>query len=134
MSAILDDREVVRQVVQNHLTDDGAVIFGFPNCRYVDGEIEYGTRMKNFTQPELGLLIKDVAFFRASQVAEDTRIAPRASAKVQERFQPDPKGSVHIEVWHGLTDQVPRDQPMDELLIAADLPLSKLPITIKVPK
>jgi trans-aconitate methyltransferase len=60
----IDDREVIRQIVQHHLTPTGAVIIGFPNCRYIDGEIEYGTRMKNFTQPELGLLIKDVAFYR----------------------------------------------------------------------
>ncbi len=60
----IDDREVIRQIVQNHLAPDGAVIIGFPNCRYVDGEVEYGTRMKNFTQPELGLLVKDVAFYR----------------------------------------------------------------------
>ena len=63
-SAGVDDREVVRQVVQHHLTPHGAVIFGFPNCRYIDGEIEYGTRMRNFREPELGLLIKDVAFYR----------------------------------------------------------------------
>jgi 2-polyprenyl-3-methyl-5-hydroxy-6-metoxy-1,4-benzoquinol methylase len=60
----IDDREVLRQIVQNHLGPGGAVIIGFPNCRYVDGEVEYGTRMKNFRQPELGLLIKDVAFYR----------------------------------------------------------------------
>jgi trans-aconitate methyltransferase len=60
----IDDREVIRQIVQHQLTPDGAVIIGFPNCRYIDGEVEYGTRMKNFTQPELGLLIKDVAFYR----------------------------------------------------------------------
>lgn len=60
----IDDREVVRRIVQDHLASDGAVILGFPNCRYVDGEVEYGTRMKNFRQPELGLLIKDVAFYR----------------------------------------------------------------------
>ena len=60
----IDDRGVVRRVVQDHLAPGGAVILGFPNCRYVDGEVEYGTRMKNFRQPELGLLIKDVAFYR----------------------------------------------------------------------
>lgn len=63
-SAGVDDRDVVRRVVQDHLAPNGRVIFGFPNCRYIDGEIEYGTRMKNFTQPELGLLVKDVAFYR----------------------------------------------------------------------
>jgi len=60
----IDDREVIRQIVQNHLAPRGAVIIGVPNCRYLDGEVEYGTRMKNFTQPELGLLFKDVAFYR----------------------------------------------------------------------
>lgn len=60
----IDDREVLRQIVQHHLAPDGAIILGVPNCRYVAGEIEYGTRMKNFRQPELGLLVKDVAFYR----------------------------------------------------------------------
>ena len=60
----VDDREVIRRIVQQHLAPDGAVILGFPNCRYVDGELEHGTRMKNFRQPELGLLVKDVAFYR----------------------------------------------------------------------
>lgn len=63
-SAGVDDREVVRRVVQRHLAPTGAVIFGFPNCRYVDGELEHGARMKNFRQPELGLLVKDIAFYR----------------------------------------------------------------------
>jgi trans-aconitate methyltransferase len=63
-SAGIDDREVLRQIVQQHLAPDGAVLVGFPNCRYVDGEVEHGTRMKNFRQPELGLLVKDVAFYR----------------------------------------------------------------------
>lgn len=60
----IDDRDLIRQIVQNHLAPAGTVIIGFPNCRYVAGEVEYGTRMKNFRQPELGLLLKDVAFYR----------------------------------------------------------------------
>ncbi|HSD88983.1 MAG TPA: class I SAM-dependent methyltransferase [Kofleriaceae bacterium] len=60
----IDDRDVLRRIVQDHLAPTGAVILGMPNCRYIDGEIEYGTRMKNFLQPELGLLVKDVAFYR----------------------------------------------------------------------
>jgi SAM-dependent methyltransferase len=60
----VDDREVLRQIVQHHLAPRGAVILGLPNSRYVDGELAYGARMKNFRQPELGLLIKDVAFYR----------------------------------------------------------------------
>jgi SAM-dependent methyltransferase len=60
----VEDREVLRQIMQQHLTERGAVIFGFPNCRYIDGELEHGTRMKNFRQPELGALFKDVGFYR----------------------------------------------------------------------
>jgi hypothetical protein len=60
----VDDRAVLRQVVQHHLAPGGAVILGVPNARYRDGNLVYGARMKNFRQPELGLVIKDVAFYR----------------------------------------------------------------------
>lgn len=63
-SGALDDRDLLRRLVQDHLTPRGAVILGIPNCRYVDGEVEYGARMKNFRQPELGLVMKDIAFYR----------------------------------------------------------------------
>jgi SAM-dependent methyltransferase len=63
-SPSIDDRELLRRVVQQHLAPDGAVILGLPNCRYLDGEVAYGARMKNFRQPELGLLVKDIAFYR----------------------------------------------------------------------
>ncbi len=60
-SGNLDDRDLLRRIVQDHA---GAVIFGIPNCRYLDGEQRSGARMKNFAQPELGLLVKDIAFYR----------------------------------------------------------------------
>lgn len=63
-SPSVDDREVLRHITQHLLAPSGSVILGIPNCRYVDGELEYGARMKNFTEPELGLLVKDVAFYR----------------------------------------------------------------------
>ena len=58
------DRDLLRNLVQNHLTEQGALILGFPNSRYVDGEVVYGARMKNFRQAELSLLVKDVAFYK----------------------------------------------------------------------
>ena len=70
----IDDRAVLREIVQHHLTPGGAVIVGFPNCRYRAGEVEYGTRMKNFAQPELGLLIKDVAFYRKYLQQHDRQV------------------------------------------------------------
>lgn len=63
-SGALDDRELLRRMVQHHLAPRGSVILGLPNCRYIAGEIEYGARMRNFRQPELGLLVKDIAFYR----------------------------------------------------------------------
>ena len=63
-SGELDDRALLRRLVQDHLSPTGAVILGVPNCRYVDGEISFGARMRNFSQPELGLVIKDIAFYR----------------------------------------------------------------------
>lgn len=60
----IDDRAVLRHLVQDHLAPGGAVIVGLPNARYVGGELEHGARMKNFRQPELGLVVKDIAFYR----------------------------------------------------------------------
>jgi hypothetical protein len=51
-------------LVQDHLTEQGAVILGFPNCRYTDGEVVYGAKVKNYTEPELSLLIKDIYFIK----------------------------------------------------------------------
>jgi 2-polyprenyl-3-methyl-5-hydroxy-6-metoxy-1,4-benzoquinol methylase len=63
-SGALDDRAVLRQAVQHHLAPAGSIILGIPNCRYVAGELAHGARMRNFAQPELGLVIKDIAFYR----------------------------------------------------------------------
>jgi SAM-dependent methyltransferase len=70
----IDDRAVLRRIVQDHLAPTGAVILGFPNCRYIDGELEHGTRMKNFRQPELGLLVKDLAFYRKYLQQHDRQV------------------------------------------------------------
>lgn len=63
-SSGIDDRNLLRALVQQHLAPRGSVILGVPNCRYLDGEVIHGARMRNFRQPELGLLFKDVAFYR----------------------------------------------------------------------
>lgn len=63
-STALDDRALLRRITQRHLAPTGSVILGIPNCRVIGGELSYGARMKNFRQPELGLVIKDIAFYR----------------------------------------------------------------------
>lgn len=60
----VDDRALLKHVVRERLSPGGALILGVPNCCYVDGELLHGARTKNFTQPELSLLIKHVAYYR----------------------------------------------------------------------
>ncbi len=60
----VDDRAVLRHVVQHLVEPRGSVILGLPNCRYVDGELLHGARMVNFRQPELSLVLKGVAFYK----------------------------------------------------------------------
>ncbi len=60
----VDDRALLRDVVQHRLTPTGSVILGIPNCTYLDGEVRYGAKMKNFRQPDLSLLVKNAAFYR----------------------------------------------------------------------
>jgi SAM-dependent methyltransferase len=64
-SPAIDDRALLRTIVQRHLAPRGAVILGLPNCAYADGELLAGARTRNVArQAELGLVIKDVAFYR----------------------------------------------------------------------
>ena len=53
---------LLMSLVQNQLKRSGAMILGFPNCRFVDGEMIYGAKVKNYAFSELGLLYKDVIF------------------------------------------------------------------------
>ena len=61
-SSNLDFNPLLMSIVQNHLSKNGAMILGFPNCRWIDGEMVYGARVKNYPFSEMGLLYKDVIF------------------------------------------------------------------------
>lgn len=61
-SSNLEFNKLLMSVVQNQLKRDGAMILGFPNCRWIDGEMVYGARVKNYAFSEMGLLYKDVTF------------------------------------------------------------------------
>lgn len=60
----IDDRALLRTLVQDVLQPSGALLLGIPNCRYVDGEQLHGARTRNHAQAELSLVIKDAAFFK----------------------------------------------------------------------
>ena len=61
-SSNLNFNEVLMDLVQNHLHRDGAMILGFPNCRWRDGEMLYGAKMRNYNYSEMSNLYKDVYF------------------------------------------------------------------------
>jgi len=60
----VDGRNLFPKMVKELLAPGGSVILGFPNVRYVNGELEYGARMKNYQRPELSLLVKDLFYYR----------------------------------------------------------------------
>ncbi len=47
---------------QNHLEKGGAIILGFPNCRWIDGEMIYGAKAPNYAFSEMSLVLKDIHF------------------------------------------------------------------------
>jgi len=61
-SSNLEFNPLFMSIVQNQLKRSGAMILGFPNCRWIDGEMVYGARVKNYPFSEMGLLYKDVIF------------------------------------------------------------------------
>ncbi len=55
-------KQFFMSLVQNYLTQDGAIILGFPNCRWIDGEMIYGAKAPNYNYSEMSLVIKDIYF------------------------------------------------------------------------
>ena len=49
-------------LVQNYLTNNGAVILGFPNSRWIDYELIYGAKAPNYSYSEMSLVFNDVIF------------------------------------------------------------------------
>jgi SAM-dependent methyltransferase len=60
----IDSRRVFMDIMQTKLAPGAAVIIGFPNCRYVDGEPLYGARTRNRREPDLSLVVKDIHFVK----------------------------------------------------------------------
>jgi 2-polyprenyl-3-methyl-5-hydroxy-6-metoxy-1,4-benzoquinol methylase len=61
-SSSLNFNKLFMSIVQNQLKKDGAMILGFPNCRWIDGEMVYGAKVKNYPFSEMSLLYKDAVF------------------------------------------------------------------------
>ena len=49
-------------LVQNYLEKDSAIILGFPNSKWIGGEMVYGAKAPNYAMSEMSLLLNDVIF------------------------------------------------------------------------
>ena len=61
-SSNLSLNKTFMNIVQNYLKKDGALILGFPNSRWINGEVIYGAKVPNYNFSEMSLLYKDVIF------------------------------------------------------------------------
>jgi 2-polyprenyl-3-methyl-5-hydroxy-6-metoxy-1,4-benzoquinol methylase len=58
----IEFKPLFMSLVQEHLSSDGAMILGFPNSRWMDGEMIYGAKAPNYNYSEMSLVIKDIYF------------------------------------------------------------------------
>jgi len=61
-SSNINFNEKFMEIYQNHLEKNGAIILGFPNCRWIDGEMIYGAKAPNYSFNEMSLVLKDIHF------------------------------------------------------------------------
>ena len=61
-SSNFEFKKLLMDLVQNQLKKGGAMILAFPNCRWRDGEMIYGAKMRNYPFSEMSNLYKDVVF------------------------------------------------------------------------
>lgn len=50
------------KLVQEYLTKDTAIILGFPNSRWLGGEMVYGAKAPNYAMSEMSLVLNDIIF------------------------------------------------------------------------
>jgi len=61
-SSNINFNERFMDIYQNYLEKDGAMILGFPNCRWINSEMVYGAKAPNYPFSELSLVLKDIYF------------------------------------------------------------------------
>ncbi|MDA0700138.1 MAG: class I SAM-dependent methyltransferase, partial [bacterium] len=63
-SPAVDDRALLRQLVQTRLTEGGGLLLGLPNGRFRGDDPVWGARTRNFAEPDLSLVVNDLAVYR----------------------------------------------------------------------
>ena len=61
-SSTLNFKTFFMSLIQDYLEDKGAIILGFPNCRWLDTQMIYGAKAPNYSYSELSILFNDVIF------------------------------------------------------------------------
>lgn len=61
-SPSINYKPFLMSLVQNYLTENGALILGFPNSRWIDHELIYGGVAPNYPYSEMSLVFNDVIF------------------------------------------------------------------------
>ena len=61
-SPSINFKPFLMSLVQNYLTKNSAIILGFPNSRWIGGEMIYGAKAPNYVMSEMSLLFNDVIF------------------------------------------------------------------------
>lgn len=60
----VDDKHVLRRLVQRHLLPAGGLLLGLPNSRFRGAEVVWGARTRNYREPDLSLVVRDLAAHR----------------------------------------------------------------------
>lgn len=60
----VDDKALLRRVVQHHLQPRAGLVLGFPNSRFRGGAVVWGARTRNYAEPDLSLVVRDLAAHR----------------------------------------------------------------------
>ena len=61
-SPSIEFKPFLMSLVQKYLKKNAALILGFPNSRWIDGEIIYGAKAPNYVMNEMSILFNDVMF------------------------------------------------------------------------
>jgi hypothetical protein len=63
-SPAIDDRALLRSLVQRRLTPTGGLLLGVPNSRFRGPDVVWGARTRNYAAPDLSLAVNDLAVYR----------------------------------------------------------------------
>ena len=63
-SPSIELKPFLMHLVQQRLTPDGAILLGWPNARWRDGELLYGAQPRHYPFSELSLVIKDLFWIK----------------------------------------------------------------------